>query len=43
MIRIALTSLYISFNDIYIICNRLINIVESKEYKNKDKSKNIVT
>ena len=43
IIRIALTPLYISFNDIYIICIRLINIIESKEYESKDESKNIVT
>ena len=43
IIRIALTPLYISFNDIYIICVRLINIIESKEYESKDDSKNIVT
>ena len=43
IIRIALTPLYISFKDIYIICIRLINIIESKEYENKDESKNIVT
>ena len=43
IIRIALTPLYISFNDIYIICIRLINIIESKEYESKDESKSIVT
>ena len=43
IIRIALTPLYISFNDIYTICFRLIDIIESKEYERKDKSKNIVT
>jgi len=43
IIRIALTPLYISFNDLYIICIRLINIVKSKEYESKDESKNIVT
>jgi len=43
IIRIALTPLYISFIDIYIICIRLINIIESKEYESKDDSKNIVT
>ena len=43
IIRIALTPLYVSFNDIYIICIRLINIIESKEYESKDDSKNIVT
>ena len=43
IIRIALTPLYISFKDIYIICIRLINIIESKEYESKDDSKNIVT
>ena len=29
--------------DIYIICIRLINIIESKEYESKDESRNIVT
>jgi len=43
IIRIALTPLYTSFNDIYTICVRLIDIIESKEYESKDKSKNIVT
>ena len=43
IIRIALTPLYISFKDIYIICIRLINIIESKEYESKDESRNIVT
>ena len=43
IIRIALTPLYTSFHDIYIICIRLIDIIESKEYESKDDSKNIVT
>ena len=43
IIRIALTPLYISFNDIYIICIRLIDIIKSKEYESKDDSKKIVT
>jgi kynureninase len=43
IIRIALTPLYISFIDIYKVSMRLINIIESKEYDSKDKSKNIVT
>jgi kynureninase len=43
IIRIALTPLYTSFHDIYIICIRLIDIIESKEYESKDESKNIVT
>ena len=43
IIRIALTPLYISFNDIYIISVRLIDIIKSKEYESKDDSKKIVT
>ena len=43
IIRIALTPLYTSFHDIYIICIRLIDIIESKEYESKDDSKKIVT
>ena len=36
IIRIALTPLYISYNDVYSLCNRLIEIVGEKEYESKD-------
>ena len=42
IIRIALTPLYVSFIDIYRACTRIVKIIESKEYKNKDESKKIV-
>ena len=42
IIRIALTPLYTSFMDLYKACTRIVNIIESKEYENKDESKNIV-
>ena len=35
IIRIALTPLYTSFEDIYLISKRLINIVNEEEYKQK--------
>jgi len=43
IIRIALTPLYVSFNDIFRVCIRLVQIIESNEYKKKDGSKDIVT
>ncbi len=43
IIRIALTPLYTSFEDIYSISRRLINIVNEKEYKHKDYSMKGVT
>ena len=36
IIRIALTPLYTSFEDIYLISKRLINIINDEEYKRKD-------
>ena len=36
IIRIALTPLYTSFEDIYSVSKRLINIVNEEEYKQKD-------
>tara|TARA_A100001015_G_scaffold249245_1_gene287070 strand:- start:2922 stop:4190 length:1269 start_codon:yes stop_codon:yes gene_type:complete len=38
IIRIALTPLYTSFEDIYSVSKRLINIVNEEEYKQKDYS-----
>ncbi|MBL6604230.1 MAG: kynureninase, partial [Cryomorphaceae bacterium] len=43
IIRIALTPLYVSFNDIFRVCIRLVQIIESNEYEKKDGSKDIVT
>lgn len=43
IIRIALTPLYSSFEDIYLCCLRLIEIVEEKEFEKKDKSMEGVT
>ena len=43
IIRIALTPLYTSFEDIYLISKRLINIVNEEEYKQKDDSMEGVT
>ena len=43
IIRIALTPLYTSFEDIYSISRRLINIVNEEEYKHKDYSMRGVT
>ena len=43
IIRIALTPLYISYDDIYLLCKRLIEIVNEKEYANKDFSNKGVT
>ena len=43
IIRIALTPLYTSFDDIYSISRRLINIVNEEEYKHKDYSMKGVT
>ena len=43
IIRIALTPLYTSFEDIYTISRRLINIVNDEEFKHKDYSMRGVT
>ena len=43
IIRIALTPLYTSFEDIYSLSRRLINIVNEEEYKHKDYSMRGVT
>ena len=43
IIRIALTPLYTSFEDIYSMSRRLINIVNEEEYKHKDYSMKGVT
>ena len=43
IIRIALTPLYTSFQDIYSISKRLINIVNEEEFKQKDESMDGVT
>ena len=43
IIRIALTPLYTSFEDIYSISRRLINIVNDEEFKHKDYSMRGVT
>jgi len=43
IIRIALTPLYNSFQEVYSLCIRLKSIVENKEYISKDDSKKIVT
>ena len=43
IIRIALTPLYSSFEDICLCCMRLIEIVEEKEFEKKDKSMEGVT
>ena len=43
IIRIALTPLYTSFEDIYLISKRLINIVNEEEYRQKDYSMEGVT
>ena len=43
IIRIALTPLYTSFEDIYLISKRLISIVNEEEYRQKDYSMEGVT
>ena len=43
IIRIALTPLYTSFEDIFLISKRLINIINDGEYKQKDNSMEGVT
>lgn len=42
IIRIALTPLYNSFQELYSLCIRIKSIVENEEFKNKDDSKKIV-
>ena len=42
IIRIALTPLYNSFQEVYSLCIRIKSIVENEEFKNKDDSKKIV-
>ena len=43
IIRIALTPLYTSFDDIYKLCERIIEIIRDKEYSQKDNSMEGVT
>jgi len=43
IIRIALTPLYTSFKDIIILCERIIEIVNTKEFEQKDSLKEGVT
>ena len=43
IIRIALTPLYTSFEDIYIVCERIIKIIQDREYSQKDNSMEGVT
>ena len=43
IIRIALTPLYTSFEDIYFFCFRVIEIIKKAEFKNKDSSMQGVT
>ena len=43
IIRIALTPLYTSFEDIYFFCFRVIEIMKKAEFKNKDSSMQGVT
>ena len=43
IIRVALTPLYTSFEDIYFFCYRLIEIVKEEEFKKKDNSMHGVT
>ena len=43
IIRIALTPLYTSFDDIYKLCERIIEIIRDREYIQKDKSMEGVT
>ena len=38
IIRIALTPLYTSFEDIYLVCERIIKIIREREYSQKDNS-----
>ena len=43
IIRIALTPLYTSFDDIYVLCERIIKIIRDREYSQKDNSMEGVT
>ena len=43
IIRIALTPLYISFKEIIILCERMIEIIDNKEFEQKDNTKDGVT
>ena len=43
IIRIALTPLYTSFKDINILCERIVEIIDTKEFKQKDNTKEGVT
>ena len=43
IIRIALTPLYTSFKDIIILCERMIEIIDNKEFEQKDNTKDGVT
>ena len=42
-IRIAITPLYSTFYEIYYLVNRLIEIIDTKEYDNHDNSRDLVT
>ena len=43
IIRIALTPLYTSFEDMYAVCERIIKIIKEREYSQKDNSMEGVT
>ena len=43
IIRIALTPLYTSFKDINILCERIVEIIDTKEFQQKDNTKEGVT
>ena len=43
IIRIALTPLYTSFEDIYYFCFRVIEIIKKAEFEKKDNTKEGVT
>ena len=43
IIRIALTPLYTSFEDIHAVCERIIKIIKEREYSQKDNSMDGVT
>jgi len=43
IIRIALTPLYTSFEDVYAVCERIIKIIKEREYSQKDNSMGGVT
>ena len=43
IIRIALTPLYTSFKEIIILCERMIEIIDNKEFEQKNNTKDGVT